>query len=476
MKRCQMVVLLQCLGAAAVHLVAVTCLRPSRDVPFVAVIFDVEYTYLKWNILLVASTLGFSIFSFTPYAFAILHGNTVSKPIPIWVYPLLRIIGSSISVILVQFIIQFKILSILPQKYDPNSQKRDPKKYDVGQILRVLPLQAALFFAIMCTCVGYVGCFTIVQQASPNDTYIWLALEAVLSLIRLFIWSVDPKSDESTSLTLNIHESGVSPLVTTEQNLPTLTQPGKQAESFMALSDWHFLDHISRYTGPVEKFSDPGNHLAVYYTLAGDQKAGKKVLLTTVLDLESRDAFVLHHTGESEISQKYTATFKTLEGIGVTKVTGVLKADHEFTQTPHFKDIQKHSMHLLAVISGIHRDLKVSLSWGLRLKDPKTPYFEKCTAALTAHDQHLMHQATELYPQSQMDRETYLKQSSRYLAERPVAFRDFDGADILTSWAQFSLMCIGLEQLMEQERTAVYMRPGEFVLWQTAHVYRENGT
>ncbi|KAJ7573329.1 hypothetical protein C8J56DRAFT_517469 [Mycena floridula] len=70
---------------------------------------SLEFTYFQWNISLIIMTILLLPLSITPYIPIIVenHGITV------WIYPLLRIIGSAICVITVQVIIQIRTKTIL---------------------------------------------------------------------------------------------------------------------------------------------------------------------------------------------------------------------------------------------------------------------------------------------------------------------------------------------------------------------------
>lgn len=53
--------------------------------------------------------------------------------------------------------------------------------------------------------VGYVGCFSIVQGSTTTlGPVVWLVLESVLSIIRVLLWSFNPKWDERTGINFNL--------------------------------------------------------------------------------------------------------------------------------------------------------------------------------------------------------------------------------------------------------------------------------
>ncbi|KAJ7227764.1 hypothetical protein C8J57DRAFT_1730798 [Mycena rebaudengoi] len=159
---------------------------------------------------------------------------------------------------------------------------------------------------------------------------------------------------------------------------------GAGSDPFVILTDSRFLEYISPYTGPVERFSDPDNHVAIYYTLAccpeetrdGIIRPGKKVLLTTVLELDSRSTFVLLHNlpsqdvsaGKSDgVVPIYSATSETVQdsGIMTAKCVHRLHAKHEFGKTKRFAAIAEHSRGIADRIGGVGRVRCLRVSWGL---------------------------------------------------------------------------------------------------------------
>ncbi|KAJ7573800.1 hypothetical protein C8J56DRAFT_839832, partial [Mycena floridula] len=246
---------------------------------------SLEFTYFKWNISLIIMTILLLPLSITPYIPIIVenHGITV------WIYPLLRIIGSAICVITVQVIIQIRTKTILndvlmtlkkesgekdeqessqneetpmtnitvmprsanrgvqdpesppvPSSQNPlrdgtSGSSRDPiqEHFAVAavsneancseppvkaKLLSPFPakskiticfyltfLQFCLFLGIGATGVGYIGCFTVIQNAaSRKNTYLWVGLEAILAFIRIILWGSNPKWDEATGVKVNI--------------------------------------------------------------------------------------------------------------------------------------------------------------------------------------------------------------------------------------------------------------------------------
>ncbi|KAJ7482031.1 hypothetical protein FB451DRAFT_1030421, partial [Mycena latifolia] len=165
-------------------------------------------------------------------------------------------------------------------------------------------LQVLLFLGIGSTAVGYLGCFTVVQNSHAGDTYMWLGIEIALALLWIYIWGLNPSWDEQTGLSLELQlpdNFEKAPTITTGQDFwgRILEENYSEPGPFVGVTDSHFLEYISPYAGPVERFSDPDHHVALYYALVGSRGFARspesKVLLTTVLDLESHNTFVLVH-------------------------------------------------------------------------------------------------------------------------------------------------------------------------------------
>ncbi|KAJ7573755.1 hypothetical protein C8J56DRAFT_506314 [Mycena floridula] len=164
------------------------------------------YTYRRWNVSLILSTILLSALGIIPYIPIIVEPH---KSVTNWLYPFLRIIGSATCVIAVQFIIQIRTKTILndvleklkeengrknrqkssendepsttskdigsdnkkvhdPEKGPAPSTEDPPRKAPSPKItfthLNLTFLQICLFLGIGATGVGYLGCFTVIQN------------------------------------------------------------------------------------------------------------------------------------------------------------------------------------------------------------------------------------------------------------------------------------------------------------------------
>ncbi|KAJ7473432.1 hypothetical protein FB451DRAFT_1468247 [Mycena latifolia] len=377
--------------------------------------------YGTWNWQLCISTALLACLSITPYIRIIMNDHS-SKGFPTWVPPLLRIVGSAVSVVVAQIIIQFRMQQILnsrfsitqppalnfgsktrlhdleqgtaPSNATPNPGDNSPQatqaplqppseslssgdgKADaiackplnkISSHIHLALLQVLLFCGIVSTAVGYLGCFTVVQNSLAGDTYMWVSLEIALALLRICIWGLNPTWDEQHGFSLELQlpdDFEKAPTITTAQDFRgrILGKHDSEPGPFMVMTDSRFLEYISPYTGPVERFSDTDHHVALYYALVGsrgsDSSPESKVLLTTVLDLESRDTFVLvHHCppmGPSTYTPAvYSATLERMQGTGI--------------MTAKCSTLQE----IANRIGGIDRVISLHVSWDLESVTPE---------------------------------------------------------------------------------------------------------
>ncbi|KAJ7250610.1 hypothetical protein C8J57DRAFT_677312 [Mycena rebaudengoi] len=113
-------------------------------------------------------------------------------------------------------------------------------------------LRVLLILGFIMTFVGYVGCFTLIQDAksTASDTYIWLGLEAILSLLRMAIWGMNPTWDDPGGIILTMTTSNHDPLscIIIRKNDPT-------PQYFDLTEEKAFWQSMSAYCG----FIDPAH-------------------------------------------------------------------------------------------------------------------------------------------------------------------------------------------------------------------------
>ncbi|KAJ6510645.1 hypothetical protein C8R45DRAFT_1068614 [Mycena sanguinolenta] len=378
-----------------------------------------EFNYFQWNLYLCLWTLILASFSITPYICIILQHNTTHLT---WTYPLLRITGSAISVIVIQMILQIRIQQIIwqtlseltPGKISPEAntgQTFSSTFHDIQKIFRAsiqqqdnekgkatsCPdkpwsysslllwfLQILLVIGVGSTAVGYLGCFTVVQQAKSKNAYIWLGSEVALSLIRICIWGTNSNWNKKTGLCLKIQLIDIVPTFTS--GLLDFTNNdmdygnNKEDRPFIVLSDREFLKYITPYIGPLKRFHDPDHHIIIYYTIAGALRNaphrirwstnGRKVLLTTILDLESQSTYMFEHycTEDGQLETvAYSASLQEIQpkGFMTVKYHARLDMKHRFRKTDHFLEIDQHSRVIADRLRGIGRLTELNFSWAL---------------------------------------------------------------------------------------------------------------
>ncbi|KAL0566254.1 hypothetical protein V5O48_015764 [Marasmius crinis-equi] len=296
--------------------------RYSPDLPS-----DRKFSF-SWTFALVLASAIFSTISFTPYLY--LAHNQWDKPMS-WLFPALRSIGSMLCVVSVQRALQLRIHRIVKsslllmksQKYYPRSPEEDSsdmqtlmearlqilhaklkkdswdkeqggfdstKRVHLEEVKKVLCLnirllvhQVSLLAGMVMIVIGYIGCFNLVNGSNAkNGPYIWLGMEAFLSVLRMALWGWNPRwaqGDTGLEMKLKLWSKGASlhhpthpttsrtsifPLITTSRSLSQLTssaslRPGvqreapKPTESFIAVSAEDFLAAATPYVGPLRR-------------------------------------------------------------------------------------------------------------------------------------------------------------------------------------------------------------------------------
>ncbi|KAL0952238.1 hypothetical protein HGRIS_006528 [Hohenbuehelia grisea] len=115
---------------------------------------------------------------------------------------------------------------------------------------------------------GYVTSFTIVKKNSDpqKGPLIWLGIEIALSLLRMFIWSLDPVFDE-THLTFTLKLNSGHAVSTPGNNFydELELEPGAVIPQ---LSSSEFLGHITSFVGLINPLEGSLKGITVYYAMA----------------------------------------------------------------------------------------------------------------------------------------------------------------------------------------------------------------
>ncbi|KAJ7257410.1 ankyrin repeat-containing domain protein [Mycena rebaudengoi] len=167
----------------------------------------------------------------------------------------------------------------------------------------------ALLSGFLMTLVGYIGCFTIVQGASDSlDTYIWLAAEVVLSLIRLGIWAGNPSWDDSDGIWLKLAPQRNTALPSAKPTSVIINN--KRFQMFRTISETIFWQTLTAYSGPLDigktKMS-PG--IQRWYSWA--KQTGAEQLGLVCIILQDQDSAFLCYTNDKEDMKFYHADLKS---------------------------------------------------------------------------------------------------------------------------------------------------------------------
>ena len=280
-----------------------------------------------WNVKMMATTALLCALSIVPYIYINLGANNLDlKRGTVWVFPILRSTGGFITASLIQLLIQRRITTISNEYL----VKRDllpvgngdveaaavveKKNYQMGA--HTWPLLSLLLIGLLASVVGYVGCFSIVQNSlSTFGPVSWLCLEVGLSIIRLAIWAWNPMTDDAPPLEIIFELDKYEPLPTcnkyNEEILRYKVLPLTRARDFLKI--------ITSFVGLIKPFSNPD--LSLYYTLTRkraskksvsrrnrdnepenteNHKPGERTLYITVFDHKERTTRIYNRDNEVE--------------------------------------------------------------------------------------------------------------------------------------------------------------------------------
>ena len=295
-------------------------------------ITGVSHKSVGWNIKMMATTALLCALSIAPYIYINQVANKLDlKKGTIWVFPVLRSTGGFITATLIQLLIQQRITTISDQYLvkqdqlpvgngdDVEAAGVERKKYQMDA--RTWPLLCLLLIGLLSSVVGYVGCFSIVQNsASSLGPVSWLCLEVGLSIMRLAIWAWNPTTDDAPPLEISFELDKHEPL-------PTCNKDNKEILRSKVLPLTRardFLRSITSFVGLIKPFSNPD--LSLYYTLTRTKihrslirrkrynqaenavrhrdKLGERTLYITVFDHKERTTRV--YTRDNKVETIYS--------------------------------------------------------------------------------------------------------------------------------------------------------------------------
>ena len=239
-------------------------------------ITGVSHKSVVWNIKMMATIALLCALSIVPYIYINLRPNNLDlKRGMIWVFPILRSTGGFITAALIQLLIQQRITTISNQYLIKRDQQLpvgdgdsdieaaagvEKKKYQMDA--RTWLLLFLLIIGLLASVVGYVGCFSIVQNsASSLGPVSWLCLEVGLSIIRLAIWAWNPTTDDAPPLEINLELDNDEPLPTCYKYIEKI----EEHDVLPLTRARDFLKSVTSFVGLIKPFSDP--NLSLYYTL-----------------------------------------------------------------------------------------------------------------------------------------------------------------------------------------------------------------
>ena len=159
-----------------------------------------------WNVKMIATTALLCSFSITPFIYLNLGANNLTTSTT-WVFRVLRATGGFIATTLIQLLIQRRITTLSDQYLVKRNQQRNTDVEAAGNTKKfqtIAPTWLLLFLlliGLVASIVGYVGCFSIVQNSTSSlGPLSWLCLETVLSVMRLAIWASNPMGDDAPPL------------------------------------------------------------------------------------------------------------------------------------------------------------------------------------------------------------------------------------------------------------------------------------
>jgi hypothetical protein len=241
-------------------------------------ITGVSHKSAAWNVKMIATTALLCAFSIAPYIYLNMGANHLKKSTT-WVFPVVRATGGFMTATLIQLLIQRRITTLSDQylvKRDPlpNTDVEvavgDTKKHQMDACTWLL--LCLLLIGLVGSVVGYVGCFSVVQNSTLNNgPGSWLGLEVGLSVMRLAIWAWNPTKCNAPPLEIILELDKYKPLPTCNKDNEDILEYGvlplTRARDFLKI--------ITSFAGLVEPFSNPD--LSLYYTLTRKRPSRESV-------------------------------------------------------------------------------------------------------------------------------------------------------------------------------------------------------
>lgn len=222
-------------------------------------------------------------------------------------------------------------------------------------------MQILLLMGFIMALVGYVGCFTIVQNA-PNstDTYIWLGAEAVLAFVRLLVWAANPSWDDSDGVLLIMDCSN-------RESLPVVESDKDLPHTFEVMSGRTFWETLEAYCGAVN-IEDIRSVRGFRSWYSWIKKSDEAEMLSIILREEGTGGYTVMCTMKAPPDlQFHNAELTSDDGITITaKQTKRLDKNHPLMKSSEFRMVVfEHYISILALKHRVSRSSATQASWAL---------------------------------------------------------------------------------------------------------------
>ena len=373
-------------------------------------ITGVSHKSASWNAKMIATTALLCALSIVPYIYLNRGPNNLMRSTT-WIFPVVRATGGFITATLIQLLIQRRIITLSDQYLVKRDQLRntdvetanDAKKQQT-LARRIAPTWLLLFIlliGLVASVVGYVGCFSVVQNSrSTLGPISWLCLEVGLSVLRLAIWAWNPTKDDAPPLEI------ILKLDKYEHNpLPTCNKYNEEILQYKVLPLIRaraFLKIITSFAGHIEPFKNPD--LSFYYTLTRkrpfkenvpadiennhwakdkehvNHKLGERTLYITIFDHKERTTRV--YSRDNEVDTFYsTKSHAPLVDIGHRLLEVEIDAKFDPKGDPVYKDgnhlasLRKHHQLILEHIhyrlgaGDVTEPYAIENTWTMKVED-----------------------------------------------------------------------------------------------------------
>ena len=211
-----------------------------------------------------------------------------------------------------------------------------------------------LFLSLPAAIAGYIGCFTLVSNSQENGPFIWLGMEAALSIIRILVWASNPNFDEA-EITVKLKLTKGQPLITTEKDVDVIKSTGHN--TLALVPQRRFLEWITPYTGPLEHFQSFEN-IALYFTLAASAFKHKRLYMT-VFDSNKRIAVTLHNEKEELVYIDAAVTCNHIASEMEAALRLAIGEDHPWRTNDDilFSALGSYYKSIMYALNQIHPDL-----------------------------------------------------------------------------------------------------------------------